>query len=1029
MIYNHKAFSCLENNEYIIIIIKEFKVKKSLKLLGCILCAAMLFSCNTSTNDEGGGSSNSSSVETKSLTEQIDAAASKGVIDFSNKKITEDASVDDKITIKNLDMGGKTLTVYAAGVELENVSNATVIVADGDVKLKNCKNIKKLEVQKTASGSLEIDASQIETIEVTKDGVRIVLKDKETKITEVVLSAKNTIVETESEKTTSEAPQINTITVGKDAENVSISGGVIDKIDVKTETGGTTPTVTLTGETEIKEIKGTETVNVTEEAKDSVKVPEGITKEEITEIGRDFASTANIKRVYTVGDAFDYSNLCIKVSYSNGSSKNIPLTNSNCIITGFDSSKAGTCEISIIYEGSKVTSYTVTIRNQALADNSTANQYIEAAVELLSVGQPDIDGAIKYFRKAYETEKTDETKLYYALAEVASISTDENIVKLLKENFGFEKYPATINALFTNEWLKDYIDTKPIRFTDFEKDTTGSYIRGNRVKTSQTNAKNSLFFFRPAYYLDEDGDWMYSETSSYLYEIEPAANGSELFGIYENYDYLNTSSGSSGQSEASNDTVDNYIDDKLDKDTVTNIIREAINNYKEINKDYLYSSTNSYKMKRIPTNNKAVGPDFKVLDADNKDYQSTLYKSMQTAETISYLMVMNFFSCNATGFNSLVDNTLNVFDTRYENAKKLISDIKQESIVVPSDIIKALHLEEQMGSNTVKIGKAEIDVFFAATDIIKGLFQWFSSYDLSMDINILPEKISTYKKGDGQITNNIDRLMYAHSEADIYNNWFQATQQYFIPVNYNDPWMKEYQQTENEKLFARWGETLPLLSNASTLKIRNASAMTASKNTVVNALKKALASYKYITEDSKTYPSAIRDMIKQGSGTIYEAVESIVKGIEDDTTATFGPNTKNGSWEITMDFGKVFTPGYFTDLFEKDSNGNLKVYVYQYTADIDVLEKVEGNNRTYSRTQKTVSLDSPVLYSDDASLKSLVAADEGEIPSASFGGYIKINTKLIADLIPSMAKAIPEESKLPVTKLIKFSPSIPSKTE
>ena len=77
MIYNHKAFSCLENNDNIIIIIKEFKVKKSLKLLGCILCAAMLFSCNTSTNDEGGGSSNSSSVETKSLTEQIDAAASK----------------------------------------------------------------------------------------------------------------------------------------------------------------------------------------------------------------------------------------------------------------------------------------------------------------------------------------------------------------------------------------------------------------------------------------------------------------------------------------------------------------------------------------------------------------------------------------------------------------------------------------------------------------------------------------------------------------------------------------------------------------------------------------------------------------------------------------------------------------------------------------------------------------------------------------------------------------------------------------
>ena len=132
-----------------------------------------------------------------------------------------------------------------------------------------------------------------------------------------------------------------------------------------------------------------------------------------------------------------------------------------------------------------------------------------------------------------------------------------------------------------------------------------------------------------------------------------------------------------------------------------------------------------------------------------------------------------------------------------------------------------------------------------------------------------------------------------------------------------------------------------------------------------------------------------------------------------------------------MDFGKVFTPGYFTDLFEKDSNGDLKVYVCMYTADVDVLVKVEGNNRTYSRTQKTVFLDSPVLYTNDNALKSCVTAEEGEIPSARFDGYIKINTKLIYDLIPSIAKDIPEEGGigLPVAKLVKFSPAIPAKSE
>ena len=232
-------------------------MKKGLKLLGCALCAIALFGCKNQSNDETSG--NSQQVTPKSLADQIDDAASKGIIDFDNAKIAENVSVDDKITIKNLDLGEKTLTVCHSGVVLENVSNATVIVADGDVTLKNCSNIKKVEVPKEslALDSVVIDASKIETIEIGKKGIRIVLKDEKTEVKDVVISAENTIVEVEPAKAEGEkAPAIEQVTVTKEADKVSISGGEIGSLTV--ETAEETPVITLTGDTSIEKIEGTE---------------------------------------------------------------------------------------------------------------------------------------------------------------------------------------------------------------------------------------------------------------------------------------------------------------------------------------------------------------------------------------------------------------------------------------------------------------------------------------------------------------------------------------------------------------------------------------------------------------------------------------------------------------------------------------------------------------------------------------------------------------------------------------------------
>ena len=71
-------------------------MKKGLKLLGCILCAALFFGCVDPSNENGGDTSKPG-VEKKTLTEQIDQAKN-GTIDFKGAKFSEDASVDDTVT-------------------------------------------------------------------------------------------------------------------------------------------------------------------------------------------------------------------------------------------------------------------------------------------------------------------------------------------------------------------------------------------------------------------------------------------------------------------------------------------------------------------------------------------------------------------------------------------------------------------------------------------------------------------------------------------------------------------------------------------------------------------------------------------------------------------------------------------------------------------------------------------------------------------------------------------------------------------
>ena len=65
----------------------------------------------------------------------------------------------------------------------------------------------------------------------------------------------------------------------------------------------------------------------------------------------------------------------------------------------------------------------------------------------------DIDEAIDDFQAAYVANKTNETRMYAALAKLAAISIDQNIVDLMRNRLGFIKYPENIISLINQkEW-------------------------------------------------------------------------------------------------------------------------------------------------------------------------------------------------------------------------------------------------------------------------------------------------------------------------------------------------------------------------------------------------------------------------------------------------------------------------------------------------------------------------------------------------------------------------------------------------
>ncbi|MDR2739298.1 MAG: tetratricopeptide repeat protein [Treponema sp.] len=145
---------------------------------------------------------------------------------------------------------------------------------------------------------------------------------------------------------------------------------------------------------------------------------------------------------------------------STGTVKEVSGSGSNLTFTLTPSKGGGTIKTTVSAAG--ITGFEVTgtvtwDNGEDLALPSEVQDAIGTANALLL--KDDYDGAVKAYRDAYTTNPDNpEAIIYSALAELAAISVDPKLGDLMRNHLGVKSYPATMGALFSDDWMKDYSD-------------------------------------------------------------------------------------------------------------------------------------------------------------------------------------------------------------------------------------------------------------------------------------------------------------------------------------------------------------------------------------------------------------------------------------------------------------------------------------------------------------------------------------------------------------------------------------------
>ena len=871
---------------------------KKLFLLGLLAFFTFgIISCNSEGFEE-------EREDVTSLTSMLNADSSN--IDLSTISCIEDASINKSKKISNGNFGGKTLTVNTNDVVLENVDNIVIVISEvarGKISLINCSDVLVITIK--GGEELNITDSSVKEINVNDDNSSINLVN-DTNVEKINVSQKGTAISSETTGESEKAPVISELNVAPTVDNVDVSGGTIENVVINEASAESAPTVTVTGGITIEKVESKDetgatkpgNIVVSDNAKDDVVLPEDVTPITIKSIS--LGKGEGVKYSYEVGDAFDYADLAVVITYSDDSEKSVMLNKVNSVVMGFDSSAAGTCTLSFKYNDIAVEgTINITVSETSKEWKVLLNQ----GIELICEGHFD-EGFTK-IKLAYANEQNDETKMYYALVELASISTDESVNKIMKDNLGITNYPAEFNSLISGDWLEKYPTYRRVDLYDVYDADEGFCVRvdGELCESWEDDSVNIRC------YLDDEDDWIDPWrvlSSEYIKNPVVSENGRYLVGSW------NVSEIPEGTKYYEMDWTDEY------------------------KRVLIYDDDG---LRYLPQFNEPAW----LKDTDL--YKETFVGTTATIVTQAYRFYASLVDCNPNGVNELIDNIVNVFNTKFNPVKEIANTISNNSVLIPAKVIETLNLEELLGDSNVKLGKAELNVVIASLQLFKGIFEWISSYDLSANITELKSLFNSNESFDHNFINDIIKV--------------------------------------------------------DTFKTRNESAMALSKATFVDALDMLLASYDFIVSSENDYPQAAKDEIKRYGEVLKSACNQLKNSITNGTVFYIPKDnpfetsewnaTKDNCW-FGIDMGKLFKAGYFSDIVERTSSGALKII-----CDVEAWTDEGG----YDVATFEVTSDMTV---ESLEAKVLQLGKE-EYPEAySWDGdlYINFNTELLDALLPGL---------------------------
>ena len=873
---------------------------KKLFLLGLLAFFTFgIISCNSEGFEE-------EREDVTSLTSMLNADSSN--IDLSTISCIEDASINKSKKISNGNFGGKTLTVNTNDVVLENVDNIVIVISEvarGKITLINCSDVLVITIK--GGEELSITDSSVEEINVNDDNSSINLVN-DTNVEKINVSQKGTAINSETTGESEKAPVIKELNVAPTVDNVDVSGGTIGNVVINEAGTESAPTVTVTGGITIEKVESKDetgatkpgNIVVSDNAKDDVVLPEGVTPITIKSIS--LGKGEGVKYSYEVGDVFDYTDLVVVITYSDDSKKSVMLNKVNSVVMGFDSSAVGTCTLSFKYNDIAVEgTINITVSETSKEWKVLLNQ----GIELICEGHFD-EGFAK-IKLAYANEQNDETKMYYALVELASISTDESVNKIMKENLGITNYPAEFNSLISGDWLESYPTSRWVDLYDVydAKDYYG-YVRvdGELCESWEDNS------VRISCYLDDEGDWLdpdYYNNYEAMYIKNPVVSEDGRYLVYKHY----------------------------------------VSKIPEGTKYYEYDWTGDYKKILDYDDNSSLLAQFNepAWLKDTDYYKESFVGATATITTQAYRFYASLIDCNPNGANELIDNIVNVFNTKFNPVKEIANTISNNSVLIPAKVIETLNLEELLGDSNVKLGKAELNVVIASLQLFKGIFEWISSYDLSANITELKSLFNSNESFDHNFINDIIKV--------------------------------------------------------DTFKTRNESAMALSKATFVDALDMLLASYDFIVSSENDYPQAAKDEIKRYGEVLKSACNQLKNSITNGTVFYIPKDnpfetsewnaTKDNCW-FGIDMGKLFKAGYFSNIVERTSSGVLKIM-----CDVEA--------RTYEGGYDVATFEVTSDMSAESLEAKILQLGKEKHPEAYrwYGRlYMNLNTELLDALLPGL---------------------------